>query len=127
MKCGRKITKDLQKIKTKSLLQQSTILNDTDILRDEDETNHSQNTKDQNTTTLKEQTLLLQYTTKSDYCNQQVPFFDPSFFKYKKYFNYFSLSEYTPKTIETKKSQQKHDPVLQKFNLGYKITKDFHK
>ena len=50
----------------------STILNDTDI--DEDETNPSQDTKDQNTTTLKEQTLALQYPTKSDYCNQQVPF-----------------------------------------------------
>ena len=30
--------------------------------------------KDQNTNTLKEQTLALQYPTKSDYCNQQVPF-----------------------------------------------------
>ena len=75
--------------KTKSLLQQLNILNDTDILSDEDETNHSQDIKDQNTTTLKEQTLALQYPTKSDYCNQQVPFFDPSFFKYKKYFDYF--------------------------------------
>ena len=64
-------TKDLQK---KSLLQQSTILIDTDILSDEDETNHSQDKKDQNTTTLKEQTFALQYPTKSDYCNQQVPF-----------------------------------------------------
>ena len=74
------------KNKTKSLLQQSTILIDTDFFSDEDETNHSQDTKNQNTTTLKEQTLALQYPTKSDYCNQQVPFFDPSFFKYKKYF-----------------------------------------
>ena len=73
------------KNKTKSLLQQSTILNDTDILSDEDETNQAQDIKDRNTTTLKEQTLALQYPTKSDYCNQQVPFFDPSFFKYKKY------------------------------------------
>ena len=102
------------KIKTKSLLQQSTILNDTDIFGDEDETNHSQNLKHQNTTTLKEQTLALQYPTKSDYCNQQVPFFDPSFFEYKKYFNYFFLPKDTPITIETIKSQQKHDPVLQK-------------
>ena len=68
----------------KTLLQQSTILNDTDILSDEDEPNQPQNIKDQNTNTLKEQTLALQYPTKSDYCNQQVPFFDPSFFKYKK-------------------------------------------
>ena len=87
------------KKKTKSLLQQSTILNDTDILSDKDETNHSQDTKDQNTTTLKEQTLALQNPTKSDYCNQQVPFYDPSFIKYKKYFNYFFLSENTPITI----------------------------
>ena len=102
------------KNKTKSLLQQSTILNDTDILSDEDETNHSQDTKHQNTTALKEQTLALQCPTKSDYCNQKVPFFDLSFFRYKKYFNYFLLPEDTPITIETIKSQQKHDPVLQK-------------
>ena len=102
------------KNKTKSLLQQSTILNDTDILSDEDETNHSQDTKDQNTTTLKEQTFAIQYPTKFDYCNQQVPFFDPSYLEYKKYFNYFFLPENTPITIETIKSQQKHDPILQK-------------
>ena len=104
------------KNKTKSLLQQSTILNDTDILSDEDETNHSQDIKDQNTTTIKEQSLALQYPTRSDYCNQQVPFFDPSIFKYKKSFNYFFLPEDTPITIETIKSQQKHDPVLQKIH-----------
>ena len=101
------------KNKAKSLLQQSTILNDTDILSDEDELNQPQ---DQNTNTLKEQTLAIQYPTKSDYCNQQVAFFDPSFFKYEKYFpirKYF-LPEDTPITIETIKSQQKHDPVLQK-------------
>ena len=62
-----------------SLLQQSTILNDTDILSDEDEPNQSQNMKNQNPHILKEQTLAIQYPTKSDYCNQQVPFFDPSF------------------------------------------------
>ena len=73
-----------------------------------------QDIKDQTTTTLKEQTLVLQYPTKSDYCNQQVPFFDPSFFKYKKCFRYFFLPEDTPLTIETMKSQQKRDPVLQK-------------
>ena len=89
------------------------MLNDTDILSDEDETNQ-QDLKDQKTSTIKEQTLALQYPTKSDYCNQQVPFFDPSFFKYKKYFHYFFLPEDTPLTIETIKSQQKHDHVLQK-------------
>ena len=102
------------KNKAKSLLQQSTILNVTDILSDEDEPNQPQDMKDHNTTTLKEQTLALQYPTKSDYCNHQVPFFDPSFFKYKKYFHYFFLPEDTSKTIETIESQQKHDPVLQK-------------
>ena len=102
------------KNKTKSLLQQSTILNDTDTLSDEDETNHSQDTKDQNTNTLKEQTLALQNPIKSDYCNQQVPFFDPSFLKNEKNFKNFFLSENTPITIETIKSQRKHDPVLQK-------------
>ena len=77
-------------------------------------TNQPQDIKDQNTSTLKEQTLALQYPTKSDYCNQQVLFFDPSFSKYKKYFHYFFLPEHTPITIETIKSQQKHDLVLQK-------------
>ena len=66
------------------------------------------------TNTLKEQTLAIQYPTKSDYCNQQVPFLDPSFFKYKRYFHYFFLPKDTQITIETIKSQQKQDPVLQK-------------
>ena len=44
----------------------------------------------------------------------KVPFFDPSFFKYNKLFHYFFLPEDTPITIETIKSQQKHNPVLQK-------------
>ena len=69
--------------------------------------------KNLNTNTLKEQTLTIQYRTESDYCNQQVPFFDPSFFKYKRYFHYFFLQEDTQITIETIKSQQKQDPVLQ--------------
>ena len=63
---------------------------------------------------MKEQTLAIQYATKFDYCNQQVPFFDPSFFKYNRYFHYFFLPEDTQITIETIKSQQKQDPVLQK-------------
>ena len=95
------------KNQAKSLLQQSTILNDTDFLSDKDEPNQSQNTKNQNTNTLREQTLAIQYPTKSDYYNQQVPFCDPSFF------HYFFLPEDTI-TIETIKSQQKQDPVLQK-------------
>ena len=99
--------------RAKSFLQQSTILNDTDILSDEDEPNQSQNMKNQNTNTLKEQTLAIQYPTKSDYCNQQIPFFDPSFFKYKNYLHYFFLPEDTQITIETIKSQQKQDPALQ--------------
>ena len=102
------------KNQAKSLLQQSTILNDTDILSDEDEPIQSQNMKNQNTNTLEEHKLAIQYPTKSDYCKQQVPFFDPSFFKYKRYFHYFFLPEDTQITIETIKSQQKQDPVLQK-------------
>ena len=66
----------------------------------------------QNTNTSKEQTLAIQYPTKSDYCNQQVPFFDPSFFKYIKYFHYFFLPEDTQIKIETIKSQQKQDHWL---------------
>ena len=62
------------KNQAKSFLQQSTILNDTDTLSNEDEPNQSQNKRNQNTNTLKEQTLAIQYPTKSDYCNQQVPF-----------------------------------------------------
>ena len=84
---------------TKSLLQQSTILNDTDILSDDDEPNPSQNVKNSNTNITKEQTLAIHYPTKSDYCNQQVPFVDPSFFKNKKYFHYFFLPEDTQITI----------------------------
>ena len=63
---------------------------------------------------MKRKNFALQYPTKSDYCNQQIPFFDPSFFKYKKHPNNFFLPEDTPITIETIKLQQKHDPVLQK-------------
>ena len=100
------------KKQAKSFLQQSTIFNYTDILSDEEEINQSQNLKNQNTNTMKEQTLAIQYPTKSDYCNQQVPFFDPSFFKYKRYFHYFFLPEDTQITIETIKSQQR-------FTLGY--------
>ena len=102
------------KNQTKSLLQQSTILNDTDILSDDDEPTQPQNVKNQNSNKLKEQTLAIKYPTKSDYCNQQVPFFDPSFLKYKKYFHYFFLPENTQITIETINSQQKQDPVFQK-------------
>ena len=75
------------KKQAKSLLQQSTILNDTDILRDEDEITPPNNIQQQKSNIVKEYTLAIQYPTKSDYCTQQVPFFDPSFFKYKKYFN----------------------------------------
>ena len=101
------------KNQAKSLLQQSPILNDTDILSDQDEPNQSQTMMNQNTNTLKEQTLATQYPTESDYCNQQVPFFDPYFFKYERYFHYFFLPEDTQITIKTIHSQQKQDPVLQ--------------
>ena len=109
------------KNQAKSLSQQSTILNDTDILSDECEPNQSQNMKNQNTNILKEQTLAKQYPTKPDYCNQKVPFFDPSFFKYKRYFHYFFLPEDTQITIETIISQQKQDPVLQNVYHWLKI------
>ena len=95
-------------------MQQSTILNDTDVLSDEVELEQLQNTKTQNTNKLKEQTLATQYPTTSDYSNQQVPFFDPSFFKYKRYFHYFFVPEDTQIKIETIKSQQKQDSVSQK-------------
>ena len=106
------------KNQAKSLLLQSTILNDTDIPSDKDEPNQSQITKNKRTNTLKEQTLAIQYPTISDYCNQQVPFFDPSFLKYKRYFHYFFIPEDTQTRIETTKAQQKQDPVLQKFIIG---------
>ena len=113
------------KNQAKSFLQQSTILNDTDILSDEDEPNQSQNAKNQNTNTLEEQTLAIQYPTKPDYCNQQVPYFDPSFFKYKIYIHYFFLTEDFQKTIETIESQQKQDPVLQKIYFWLKTKEKF--
>ena len=102
------------KNQAKSILQQSTIFNDIDVLSDEDEPDQSQNEKIQHTNKLKEQTLAIQYPTKSDYCNQQVPIFDPSFFKYKRYFHYFFLPENTQIILETIKVQQKQDLVLQK-------------
>ena len=77
--------------------------------------------KNQNPNILKEQTLAIQYPTKFDYCNQQVPFFDPSFFKYKRYFHYVFLPEDTQITNETIKSQQKQDHVLQKVYHWLKI------
>ena len=80
---------------TESLLPQSTILNATDILSEEDEPNLSQNTKNQNTNTLKEQTLAIQDPTKSDYCNQQISFFDPSFFNTKGIFISFFTRRYS--------------------------------
>ena len=102
------------KNQTKSLLHQLTILNDFDILSDDDEPTQSNNIQHQNSNILKEHTLAIQYPTKSDYCNQQVPFFDPSFFKYKRYFKYFFLPENIQITIETIKTQQEQDPVLHK-------------
>ena len=102
------------KNQAKSLLQQSTILIDTDVLTDEDELDQSQNAKTQNTNKVKEQTLAILYPTISDYCNQQVQIFNPSFFKYKKKFHYFFSAEDTQVTIETIKSQQKQELVSQK-------------
>ena len=110
-------TRDLQRIKQNHSYNNRLSSNDTDIFSDEDEPIQSQNMKNQNSNMLKDQFLALQYPTKTDYCIQQVPLFDPSFFKYKtiqKYFHYFFLPEDTQTTIETIKSQQKQDPVLQK-------------
>ena len=67
------------KNQTKTLLQQSTILYDTDIFSNDDELTSSNNIQHQNSDILKKHTLAIQYPTKSDYCIQQVPFFDPSF------------------------------------------------
>ena len=117
------------KNQAKSHLQQSTILIDTDILSDDDELTQSNNIQHQNSDILKEHTLAIQYPTKSDYCKQQVPFFDPSFFKYKKYFNYFFLPEDTQITIETIEAQQKQDTndTTDRFTNGYLIMKDPYK
>ena len=70
---------------------------------------------------MKEQTLAIQYPTKSGYCNQQVPFCDPSFFKYKRLFHYFFLPADTQITNDTIKSQQKQNPELQKVYYWLKI------
>ena len=71
--------KNSTKNQTNSLLQQSKILNDTDILSDDDKQTPSNNIQHQNSDIFKENTLAIQYPTKSDYCNQQIPFFDPTF------------------------------------------------
>ena len=75
------------KNQAKSLLQQWTIFNDTDILSDEDEITQSKSIQQQNSSIVKEHTLAIQYPTKSDYCKQQVPFFDPSLFQIQKIFS----------------------------------------
>ena len=83
------------KNQTKSLLQQSTILNDTDILSDDDEPTQPQKVKNQNTNILKEQTLAKQYRTKSDYCNQQIPFLTPPSSNIKNTFITFLTRKHT--------------------------------
>ena len=119
--------KNLQN-QTNSLLQQSTILNDTDILSDDDELTQSNNIQHQNSDILKEHTLAIQYPTKSDYCNQQVPFFDPSFFEYKK--NVLIISSYQKihnKQLEQKKLNNNKTLFYKKFTNGYLIMKDPYK
>ena len=108
----------------KSLLQQSPLLNDTDILSDDD-TDHIytripnsnkdnpstpdgtlQNQKTNNTYTLHETTEL------ETHSKQIIPFYTPSFFKYKNYFLNFFLPPDTHITLPLIGYEQKQDPIL---------------
>ena len=78
--------------------------------------------KNQNPIFLKKQTLAIQDPTKSDYCNQQVPFFDPSFFQIQKILSLFLLTRrYSNNNWNYKISNKKQDPVLQKVYHWLKI------
>ena len=46
------------------------------------------------------------------HCSQMIPFYDTCFFKYKKYFQGFSLPDYYSLDLKTLQQQQSQDPVL---------------
>ena len=124
----------------KSLHQQSLLLNDTDVTSDDedhiytriskhnpsfspDETLHEQETfstitKSKHTIKPKsspEITSAIDVQTNSPsmtHSSQLVPFYDPSFFKYKMYFQGFFLPDDYSLDLKTLQRQQSQDPVL---------------
>ena len=57
------------------------------------------------------------------YSSQLVPFYDPSFFKYKKYFQGFFLPDDYSLDLKTLQVQQSQDPVLRTVHFGYLVLK----
>ena len=119
----------------KSLYQQSLLLNDTDITSDDEEHIFTRIPKQDssfptdNTLTTetfsniqKSKTTNTQHSTAAinvqpnlpptTHCSQIIPFYDPSFFKYKKYFQGFFLPGDYSLDIKTLQQQQSEDPVL---------------
>ena len=118
----------------KTLHQQSLLLNDTDITRDDedhiytripkyDTSSSTDTTLQDNYSTLKksppktpqQSTSAINVQTNSPsltHCSQIIPFYDTSFFKYKNYFQGFSLPDDYSLDIKTLQQQQSQDPVL---------------
>ena len=53
------------------------------------------------------------------HCQQIIPFYDTSFFKYKNYFQGFFLPDDYSLDIKTLQQQQSQDPFSELFILGY--------
>ena len=124
----------------KSLHQQSLLLNDTDVTSDDDDHIYTRipktNSPFTHDTTLKEQETFSTITkpkptitpksnsettsaidvqtnsTSMTHSSQLVPFYDPSFFKYKLYFQGFFLPDDYSLDLKTLQVQQSQDPVL---------------
>ena len=128
-----------KKKQNKSLHHQSLLLNDTDVTSDDDEHIYTRIPKDDspfsNDTTLSQipeekfstikQPTTPQISSESasaidvqstsqpiTHSSQVVPFYDPSFFKYKTYFQAFFLPDDYSLDLPTLQSQQSQDPVL---------------
>ena len=129
-----KFKKPIKKI-NKTLHQQSLLLNGTDITSDDDDHIYTRIPKydssfstdttlqQENYSTLKKSTsntpqvstsaLNVQTNSPSlTHCSQIIPFYDTSFFKYKKYFQGFFLPDDHSLDIKTHQQQQSQDSVL---------------
>ena len=120
----------------KTLHQQSLLLNDTDITSDDDDhiytripkhdssfstdktlqdTEHYSTLKNPSSKIPQQTTSAINVQTNSPsitHSSQVIPFYDPSFFKYKNYFQGFFLPDDYSLDIKTLQQQQSQDPVL---------------
>ena len=119
----------------KTLHQQSLLLNDTDVTSDDDDHIYTRIPKSdssflQDTTLQTENYSTLNQSTHTTsqksvsainvqpnlpsltHCEQIIPFYDTSFFKYKNYFRSFFLPDDYSLDIKTLQHQQSQDPVL---------------